>query len=210
MSRLSAALLPALLALACCAAAVPAVSSAQDPAAPCAAARPGETCGPGGGRRTPGGGDKVSHKGWPAITGVFWKVEASHDARLVGGPANDELLGHHGSDAVLGGAGHDVLWGDWDPRGNSSRQRDTLRGGAGNDWLYPSHGPSRVLGGPGNDRVWAFYGRGTIDCGPGRDVARVRMNRAFRVRNCEIIRHFCAFGSRPDGTCRKPGERARR
>jgi len=25
-----------------------------------------------------------------------------------GGPLNDELLGHHGSDRLLGGAGHDV------------------------------------------------------------------------------------------------------
>jgi hypothetical protein len=28
-------------------------------------------CQPGDGRRTAGGGEEVSHKGWPAITGVF-------------------------------------------------------------------------------------------------------------------------------------------
>ena len=27
-------------------------------------------------------------------------------------------------------------------------------------------------------------------------------------RNCELIRHFCAFGSKPNGDCKKPGENA--
>ena len=84
-----------------------------------------------------------------------------------------------------------------------------LRGGAGDDWLYPSHGRTTVLGGRGDDRVWAFYGRGTIDCGPGRDQIRIRMNGAFRHRNCEVVRHFCSFGSNADGSCRKPGARRR-
>ena len=178
---------------------------------PCEPRRSGEQCGPGNGRKTPGGGDKVSHKGWPAITGILWKVTDDGRAprRKTGGPLNDELLGHHGSDRISGGAGHDVLWGDWDPRNNNGSQRDVLRGGAGNDWLYPSHGPTKVFGGPGNDRVWAFYGRGTIDCGPGRDRIRIRMNGAFKHRNCEVVRHFCAHGSNSDGTCRKPGSRRR-
>jgi Ca2+-binding RTX toxin-like protein len=112
----------------------------------CEPRRSGESCGPGNGRRTPGGGEKVSHKGWPAITGILWKVDHSRDTRKVGGGANDELLGHHGSDRISGAGGNDVLWGDWDPRNN---------------------------------------------------------------RNCEVIRHFCAHGSRADGSCRKPGERRR-
>jgi Ca2+-binding RTX toxin-like protein len=176
----------------------------------CAPRAPGEQCGPGNGRRTPGGGEKVSHRGWPAITGILWKVLDSADHRRVGGPANDELLGHHGSDRISGAGGHDVIWGDWDPRNNNGVQRDVLRGGAGNDWLYPSHGRTRVYGGPGRDRVWAFYGRGTIDCGPGRDTVRVRMNGAFRLRNCETVNHFCAHGSDGRGGCRKPGEPRRR
>ena len=53
---------------------------------PCAAARPGEQCSPGNGRRTAGGGDKVSHKGWPAISGVVWKVRDSGGHRWAGGP----------------------------------------------------------------------------------------------------------------------------
>jgi RTX calcium-binding nonapeptide repeat (4 copies) len=177
------------------------------PGGPCATMDPSIQCGPGNGRQTVGGGEKVSHAGWPRITGVFAKVNDSSGRHMVGGPANDELLGHHGSDRISGGAGKDVLWGDWDPSGNTTRQRDVLRGGAGNDFIYPSHGTTTVIAGSGNDHVWAFFGKGTIDCGPGaHDVARIRENGAFRTRNCERIQHFCQFGSNSDGSCRKPGE----
>jgi Ca2+-binding RTX toxin-like protein len=177
-------------------------------AGPCAAARAGEQCGPGNGRRTAGGGDKVSHKGWPAISGVVWKVLDERPHRWNGGPASDELMGHHGSDRIAGGAGSDVIWGDWDPHGNSTRQRDVLSGGAGNDWIYPSHGRTTVRAGAGNDHVWAFYGKGTIDCGAGRDTVRVRMNGAFKLAGCEVVQHFCAFGSDGHGGCRQPGARS--
>ena len=185
-----------------------AVAAGDDP---CSPRRDGEQCGSGNGRQTPGGGEKVSHKGWPAITGILWKVTSEDRSarRKTGGDDNDELLGHHGSDRINGGPGHDVLWGDWDPRNNNTSQRDVLRGGAGNDWLYPSHGRTRVAGGPGDDRVWAFYGRGTIDCGPGKDQIRIRTNGAFKHKNCETVRHFCAHGSNPDGSCKKPGARRR-
>lgn len=175
----------------------------------CPSGDAGVTCGPGNGRTTPGGGDKVSHAGWPAVTGILFKVLDDRGRRQLGGPANDELLGHHGSDRLSGRGGHDILWGDWDPKNNNGHQRDVLRGGDGNDWLYPSHGRTTVLGGRGKDRVWAFYGRGFIDCGPGRDTIRIRTNGAYRHRNCEVVRHFCAHGSRTDGSCRKPGERRR-
>lgn len=171
-------------------------------------------CSAGNGRKTRGGAGtgKVSHKGWPAIDGVFWSVfsKGRGKHRFRGGALPDELLGHHGDDSIFGGAGSDVLWGDWDPKNNNTRQRDRLSGGDGNDFLYASHGRNRMKGGSGKDLLYAFYGRGTIDCGPGkRDTARVRMNRAYKVRNCEIIRHFCAFGSHANGTCRKPGEARR-
>jgi Ca2+-binding RTX toxin-like protein len=173
----------------------------------CGAVPDGVQCGAGNGRSTPGGGDKVSHRGWPRVTGVLWKVLDGSSRVKVGGPGNDELLGHHGSDRLSGGAGDDILWGDWDPRDNTTHQRDTLIGGAGNDYIYPSHGDTVVDAGPGNDYIWAFYGHGTIDCGPGRDTARVRMNGAFTLRNCEIVKHFCSFGSDGHGGCLKPGER---
>src|SRR3954466_11892041 len=42
----------------------------------CAPVKSGEQCGEGNGRTTEGGSGtgKVSHKGWPPITGVLWKV----------------------------------------------------------------------------------------------------------------------------------------
>ena len=182
-----------------------AVATAADT---CEAARSGEQCGEGNGRQTAGGGEKVSHRGWPAISGVLWKVLDSQNSTWGGGGDNDELLGHHGSDDITGGAGHDVLWGDWDPKNNTTRQRDVLRGGAGNDWIYPSHGTTTVKAGPGRDYIWAFYGKGTIDCGPGKDTVRIRLNGAFKVKGCETVNHFCAFGSDGHGGCKQPGARS--
>ena len=152
----------------------------------------------------------MSHAGWPAITGIFWMVTGDHDASQTGSHLTDELLGHHGSDRIEGGAGRDVIWGDWDPMGNTTRQRDTLLGGAGADRIYPSHGTTTVRAGAGNDDVWAYYGKGVIDCGPGDDLARVRRQRQALLRSCERVRHFCAFGSKPDGGCYEPGEKPRR
>jgi hypothetical protein len=119
----------------------------------CAPSQPGVQCGPGNGRKTSGGGDKVPHNGWPAVTGILWKVLDSSGRKKVGGAANDELLGHHGSDRIFGGAGNDILWGDWDPANNNTHQKDVLDGGPGNDWLYPSHGSTVVKGGAGKDYV---------------------------------------------------------
>lgn len=190
------------------------VTLARDSAeALCVPRRAGEHCADGGGRRTPGGGGtgKVPHRGWPAVTGILWKVVSGGRGahRKEGGADNDELLGHHGDDRLSGGAGSDILWGDWDPGFNPESQRDVLRGGPGNDWLYSSHGFNDIDGGSGTDHVWAYYGRGRIDCGPGRhDVARIRLGAPYRVRNCETIGHFCAFGPDGHGGCLKPGETA--
>ena len=112
-------------------------------AAPATAARP------------PAAARRSRHNGWPAVTGILWKVLDSSGRKKVGGAANDELLGHHGSDRIFGGAGNDILWGDWDPANNNTHQKDLLDGGPGNDWLYPSHGatssrpaPARTTSGP--------------------------------------------------------------
>jgi Ca2+-binding RTX toxin-like protein len=200
-----AAALVAALALVPVAAAVAADGHAATAHPACEPSEPGVQCSAGNGRRTVGGGEKVPHTGWPAITGIFWKVNDSGGHTRTGTAANDELLGHHGNDHLSGGAGDDVLWGDWDPSGNRSTQRDVLSGGAGNDWIYPSHGATVVRAGSGNDHVWAFYGHGSIDCGPGRDTVRVRMNGAFKLHGCEVVQHFCAYGSDGHGGCRQPG-----
>jgi Ca2+-binding RTX toxin-like protein len=167
-----------------------AIQTPDDAAAICAPVKSGEQCGPGNGRKTSGGGAKVTHAGWPAVTGVLWKVLDSGDHAKAGGDANDELLGHHGSDRLDGGAGDDILWGDWDPSGNDTAQRDVLIGGAGDDYIYPSHGATKVEAGAGDDHIWAYYGHGTIDCGPGIDTVRVRTNHAFTLKRCERVLHF--------------------
>lgn len=174
----------------------------------CGQLKANEKCHEGNGAKAPGGGEKVSHKGWPAITGIYWQVEDGHDGTHSGTPDNDELLGHHGDDKISGLGGNDVLWADWAPN-NPSGQTDVIYGGDGNDFIYPSHGKNLLYGGRGNDRIIAFYGHGKIDCGPGKhDFAQTRMNGAYKVKNCEVIRHFCAFGSKPNGDCKKPGEKA--
>jgi len=179
---------------------------------PCGPRRAGEQCGPGNSRKTSGGGAKVSHKGWPAITGILWKVLDSGRHRRTGGRGNDELLGHHGNEVIRGGAGKDIIWGDWDPSNNGTRQVDRLFGDAGNDWIYSSHGRNTIRGGAGKDYVWAFYGRGSIDCGPGFDTLRIKLSNQYSVHNCERIKNFCSFGSKPGNRsgCYKPGEKPKR
>src|SRR5215207_9699535 len=83
------------------------------PAGLCPPVKPGEHCGPGNGRRTGGGGDKVSHKGWPAVTGVFFIVQRRGGRHsFTGTKLNDEILGYDGHDTLAGGRGKDILWGD--------------------------------------------------------------------------------------------------
>lgn len=146
------------------------------------------SCRAGRGRRTAGGDGtgKVSHRHWPAITGVYLTFPGFGGGRLRGAERADELLGHHRSDWISGRGSRDVIWGDWDPVGNSTRQRDRLSGGAGSDFIYTSHGHNTVHGGTGNDYIWASQGRGTIDCGPGIDTVRVRKHGSrYRLRSCE-------------------------
>lgn len=91
------------------------------------------------------------------------------DDRLSGGTGADRLLGDEGADRLEGGAGDDVL-----------------AGGTGNDVLLPGTGVDRVVAGAGDDAVSARdRTRDVIDCGPGRDTARV--DRRDRVRNCESV-----------------------
>jgi hypothetical protein len=195
---------------------LPLVVEAQTGPGECGAPVDGVKCGPGNGRRTGGGGTKVPHndgagRSWPAITGILWQIVDNAGRQKLGGPLNDELLGHHGNDRLSGAGGNDILWGDWDPKANTTKQHDYISGGSGNDWLYPSHGRNTIRGGPGVDYVFAYYGKGTIDCGPGADTARVRIGTGqYRVKNCETIKHFCAFGENAGGGCNKPSLRAAR
>jgi hypothetical protein len=151
---------------------------------------PAVMCGEGNGRRTRGGGNKVSHIDWPAVTGILWIVrEGTSGQSDTGTELNDELLGSHGNDMVSGGPGNDILWGDQLPTGNNGWQHDTLDGGAGNDWIYSSHGRNTIFGGAGNDHIWGHFGHGTIDCGSGWDVVHVKRHSTYKLRNCERVLH---------------------
>jgi hypothetical protein len=151
---------------------------------------PDVMCGLGNGRRTRGGGNKVSHIDWPAVTGILWIVRESTSGQSdTGTEFNDELLGSHGNDVVRGGFGSDILWGDQLPTGNNIWQHDTLDGGAGNDWIYSSHGNNTIFGGGGNDHIWGHFGHGTIDCGSGWDVVHVKRHSTYKLRNCERVLH---------------------
>jgi hypothetical protein len=147
-------------------------------------------CQPGHGRRTSGGGSKVSHRGWPRVTGILWIVRVGTKGQVDNGTwLNDELLGSHGNDTVRGGPGRDILWGDYLPNGNNTWQHDRIDGGQGNDWIYSSHGHNEIWGGTGNDHIWGHYGHGTIDCGPGWDVVHTKRHSRYKLVGCERHLH---------------------
>jgi hypothetical protein len=132
----------------------------------------------------------VSHKEWPIIDGRLRKANHGHGRHFKGTRRSDELLGHHGSDTLRGKGGSDVLWGDWE--GGASQptgQHDRIRGGGGNDFIYGSHGFNTIYGGSGNDAISVHFGRGVLDCGPGRDIYHVPRRRKHRwiIRNCEKV-----------------------
>jgi Ca2+-binding RTX toxin-like protein len=97
---------------------------------------------------------------------------------VVGGFASDRLVGNARANRLEGGFGNDVL-----------------SGGPGNDELHGSLGNDRLDGGPGRDEIEADEGRDyviaadgrrdTVNCGPGRDSARV--DRFDRVIGCERV-----------------------
>ena len=95
-----------------------------------------------------------------------------------GGPGNDRLDGGSGVDRLGGGPGYDRLKGG---RGN-----DRLDGGTHDDRLIGGRGRDRFMGGDGDDRINARdRRRERIDCGPGRDRAKV--DRKDRVVRCERV-----------------------
>jgi hypothetical protein len=106
-------------------------------------------------------------------------------------PGNNKLLGGHGNDTIYAGNHGDVIWGDYKPSGQPSTQVDTLVGGPRKDFIYGSHGTNHIAAGGGNDYVKTHWGRGSVDCGPGRDVLYVsrRARPHYAIRNCERISH---------------------
>jgi hypothetical protein len=108
---------------------------------------------------------------------------------ITGKPGHSRLLGGHGDDTLYASPWGDVLWGDYKPSGNTSRQHDHLFGGDGPDFIYPSHGRNVIVAGAGNDVIHGHFGRGRIDCGPGRDVVYVHgaHPHSYKMTGCEVI-----------------------
>jgi Ca2+-binding RTX toxin-like protein len=105
--------------------------------------------------------------------------------RLSGAQGDDRLLGDDsakgvgGNDRMFGNGGDDLLVG--------GSGKDRLSGGAGADRLKGGPGRNRLRGGSGNDRLRAANDSfDRVNCGPGRDIARV--DRVDRVRGCERVR----------------------
>ena len=115
---------------------------------------------------------------------------------LVGGRGDDRLFGRAGTDCLSGGPGNDRLdGGSGADRLGGGPGYDRLKGGRGNDRLDGGTHDDRIIGGPGRDAFMGGEGndrinardrrRERIDCGPGRDRAKV--DRKDRVVRCERV-----------------------
>ena len=132
---------------------------------------------------------------WPKRDGELYINTHDKDRVHTGTGKNDELLGGHGDDVIYGGEGHDVIWTDHKATGNTKRQKDKVYAGPGNDWVYASHGRNTIYGGGGHDTIRVWFGRGFVDCGPGkRDILYVSktQNKKVKRRNCEKVKHKSA------------------
>lgn len=132
----------------------------------------------------------AGHEFWPKMTlNDVQKTPETGTNSLRGKPGkhNDELLGWHGSDTLIGGDGDDVLWADHIGTNQPKSQVDVLSGGPGSDFIYSAAGRNTITGGPGNDAIKARYGKGTVDCGPGRDIIHIPRSRKknWKFTNCE-------------------------
>jgi hypothetical protein len=135
----------------------------------------------------PNASGDVSHAGWPHTVTVAFA--GNPGAVMNGTDGNDMLLGGPGSDTIRGGPGNDIIWGDRYPSPNGPSQTDWLYGGSGNNWIYTSHGTNHVFTGPGNNHVFAYFGRGTIDCGHGRNIVTLSKTAShhYTLTGCEVV-----------------------
>ena len=103
---------------------------------------------------------------------------------------HNELLGGHGDDTIYAGPAGDVIWGDYKPCCQPTRQVDHLYGGPGDDFIYASHGFNDIQTGGGRDVVHAHFGRGgEIHCdSPGVLVYLSHRSRPnYRLYGCKRI-----------------------
>lgn len=101
------------------------------------------------------------------------------DDTLIGRGGSDVLGGGPGADRIFGGPGADLI--------NGGAGRDRLHGGPGDDAVVGGPGADRIFGGPGSDAInTRDRSRDMVDCGAGRDTARV--DRRDVVRRCEKVK----------------------
>jgi len=99
--------------------------------------------------------------GWTAYGSALGDVISNFE-NVVGGAGHDTLYGSDGANELNGQAGNDLIGGG---AGN-----DTLWGGAGHDTLYGDDGNDVVNGGAGNDVIQGGAGADTLDGGEGVDT----------------------------------------
>ena len=121
----------------------------------------------------------------------FVRLRGTHARVMTSRHGHNELLGGHGSDAIHAGPWGDVIWGDYKPSGQPTRQHDQIWGGPGRDHIYASHGRNAIRAGGGNDWIKAHFGNGLVNCGAGNDLLYIsrRAQKHYKIRNCERISH---------------------
>ena len=135
----------------------------------------------------------ADHTGWPSVECLKMDKGSYGLAHTLVGLAgvHNFLLGGYGNDTVWAGPDGDVIWGDYQPSGQHTTERDRLHGGAGTDWIYSSHGHDEIWTGAGEDHVALDYGWGTVHCnGPGLKTLVMRLlrrNRHWRLIGCRHI-----------------------
>jgi hypothetical protein len=132
----------------------------------------------------------ASHAGWPPDECLKMDKGSYGLSHTLIGLKNmhNWLLGGYGNDTIYGGEAGDVIWGDYQPSGQSESERDYLHGGDGNDWIYSSHGFNEIWTGGGNDHLLLVYGHGVVHCnGPGLKTFVMRYlaaNRPWTLLGC--------------------------
>jgi Ca2+-binding RTX toxin-like protein len=121
----------------------------------------------------------------------FVRVRGARGRVMTARHGHNELLGGHGDDTIHAGPWGDVIWGDYKPSAQPTRQHDQIWGGPGRDHIYASHGRNAIRAGGGNDWIKAHFGNGLVNCGGGNDLLYIsrRAQKHYKIRNCERISH---------------------
>jgi hypothetical protein len=133
---------------------------------------------------------EASHVGWPPDECLKMdKGSAGASHTLIGiKDVHNWLLGGYGNDTIYGGERGDVIWGDYQPSGQSEAEIDRLHAGNGDDWIYSSHGYNEIWTGAGDDHLALVYGHGIVYCnGGGLKTFVMRylpQNRPWRLVGC--------------------------